>query len=314
MKILVTGGAGFIGCHVNKLLLNLGHTVTVIDDLSKGHKNQLDSRANFHQVSLEDQTKLEQILPNHDAVIHMASYIEVGESVKKPVEFAQNNIVGTVKLLEAMKKSGVKKIIFSSSACVYGKPKKLPISEGNSLLITEKDPLGEQENPYGITKVTMEQFCILFHTLHNFDVTILRYFNPYGPGELHIPETHAIPNFIKATLAKKPIPLYWKGEQIRDFIFIDDLAQAHILPLNLSGLHVYNVGTEIGVKVIDVVDKIFELVGYAVEIEDKGERKGDVAKLVASSQKIKQELGWKARTDFEEGLKRTIEFFRNHNS
>lgn len=306
MKILVTGGAGFIGSHVNKLLLDLGHTVTVIDDLSKGHKDQLDSRANFHQISLEDQTKLEQILPNHDAVIHMASYIEVGESVKKPVEFAQNNIVGTVKLLEAMKKSGVKKIIFSSSACVYGKPKKL--------LIIEEDPLGEQENPYGITKVTMEQFCILFHTLHNFDVTILRYFNPYGPGELHIPETHAIPNFIKATLTKKPIPLYWKGEQIRDFIFIDDLAQAHILPLNLSGLHVYNVGTEIGVKVIDVVDKIFELVGYAVEIEDKGERKGDVAKLVASSQKIKQELGWKARTDFEEGLKRTIEFFRNHNS
>lgn len=306
MKILVTGGAGFIGSHINKLLLDLGHTVTVIDDLSKGHKDQLDSRANFHQVSLEDQTKLEQILPNHDAVIHMASYIEVGESVKKPVEFAQNNIVGTVKLLEAMKKSGVKKIIFSSSACVYGKPKKLPI--------TEEYPLGEQENPYGITKVTMEQFCILFHTLHNFDVTILRYFNPYGPGELHNPETHAIPNFIRATLAKKPIPLYWKGEQIRDFIFIDDLAQAHILPLSLSGLHVYNVGTEIGIKVIDVVDKIFELVGYDVEIEDKGERKGDVAKLVASSRKIKQELGWKARTDFEEGLKRTIEFFRNHNS
>lgn len=306
MKILVTGGAGFIGSHVNKLLLDLGHTVTVIDDLSKGHKDQLDSRANFHQVSLEDQTKLEQILPNHDAVIHMASYIEVGESVKKPVEFAQNNIVGTVKLLEAMEKSGVKKIIFSSSACVYGKPKKLPI--------TEEDPLGEQENPYGITKVTMEQFCILFHALHNFDVTILRYFNPYGPGELHNPETHVIPNFIRATLAKKPIPLYWKGGQIRDFIFIDDLAQAHILPLSLSGLHVYNVGTEIGIKVIDVVDKIFELVGYDVEIEDKGERKGDVAKLVASSQKIKQELGWKARTDFEEGLKRTIEFFRNHNS
>lgn len=312
MKILVTGGAGFIGSHVNKLLLDLGHTVTVIDDLSKGHKDQLDSRANFHQVSLEDQAKLEQILPNHDAVIHMASYIEVGESVKKPVEFAQNNIVGTVKLLEAMKKSGVKKIIFSSSACVYGKPKKLPISEGNSLLITEEDPLGEQENPYGITKVTMEQFCILFHTLHNFDVTILRYFNPYGPGELHIPETHAIPNFIKATLTKKPIPLYWKGEQIRDFIYIEDLVKAHILPLESTGLNILNVGTEEGVKVKDVLKKIFEIVGYEVEIEDKGERKGDVEILVASSQKIKQQLGWNPEVGLEEGLRKTIDFYRSH--
>lgn len=304
MKIFVTGGAGFIGSHVNKLLLDHGHTVTVIDDLSKGHKDHIDSRAQFHQVSLEDQTSLEQILPNHDAVIHMASFIEVSESVKKPVEFAQNNMVGTVKLLEAMKNSGVKKIIFSSSACVYGKPKKLPI--------TEEDPLGEQENPYGITKITMEQFCILFHTLHNFDVTILRYFNPYGPGELHNPETHAIPNFIRATLAKKPIPLYWKGEQIRDFIFIEDLAKAHILPLENTGLNIFNVGTEEGVKVKDVLKKMFEIVGYEVEIEDKGERKGDVEALVASSQKIKRQFGWKAEVNLEEGLRRTITFYRSH--
>ncbi|MDP3758721.1 MAG: UDP-glucose 4-epimerase GalE [Candidatus Daviesbacteria bacterium] len=306
MKVLVTGGAGFIGSHVNKLLLNQGHTVTVIDDLSKGHKDFLDPRATFHQISLEDQKQLEEILTGHDAVIHMASFIEVGESVKKPVEFTQNNIVGTVKLLEAMKNKGVKKMIFSSSACVYGKPEKLPI--------TEEDPLGEQENPYGITKITMEEFCKLYHTLHQFDVTILRYFNPYGPGELHQPETHAIPNFVKAVLSKQPIPLFWKGEQIRDFIFIDDLAQAHVLTLPLTGLHIYNVGTEKGVKVADVVKKIFELVGYEVPIDDKGERKGDVPALVASSAKIQQELGWSAKVNLDEGLKKTIEFFKNHNS
>jgi len=153
MKVLVTGGAGFIGSHVNKLLLDQGHSVTVVDNLSKGHQDLIDSRVNFQQISLDNQQQLEQILPGQDAVIHMASFIEVGESVKKPVEFTQNNILGTVKLLEAMKNTGVKKIIFSSSACVYGKPEKLPI--------TENDSLGIQENPYGITKVTMEDFCKL---------------------------------------------------------------------------------------------------------------------------------------------------------
>ena len=306
MKILVTGGAGFIGTHVNKLLLDQGHEVSVIDDLSKGHKDAINPRVNFIEGTLLDQKKLENILPGIDGVIHMASFIEVGESVKKPVEFVENNIFGTAKLLEAMRKTGVKKIIFSSSACVYGKPSKIPI--------TEEDPLSQQENPYGLTKVSMEQLCILYHTLHNFDVTILRYFNPYGPGEMHNPETHAIPNFIKAALSKKSIPLYWKGEQIRDFIYIDDLAEAHILPLSQNGLHIYNVGTQTGSKIIDVVKKIFEILGYEVPIEDKGERKGDVSELVASSQKIKSELGWESKTNLDEGLSKTIDFFRSHPS
>lgn len=304
MKILVTGGAGFIGSHVQKMLLDKGHNVTVLDNLSRGQKELIDSRSTFIQTDIKDQKKLAEILPGHDAVIHMASFIEVGESVKKPVEFAENNIVGTVKLLEAMKSANVKKIIFSSSACVYGKPAKIPITEG--------DPQGLQENPYGLTKVSMEQFCILYQNLYNFDVTILRYFNPYGPAELHTPETHAIPNFIKAALTKQPIPLYWKGEQIRDFIYIDDLAAAHILPLNQTGLHIYNVGTQTGSKVIDVVKKIFEIVGYGIDTEDKGERKGDVPSLVASSEKIKNELGWSAKVSLEEGLRKTVEFYRSH--
>lgn len=303
MRILVTGGAGFIGSHVTNLLVEKGHEVTVIDNLSNGNREAVNPKANFIQVDLLDQNALEKILPGHNGVIHMASFIEVSESVKKPVEFAENNILGTVKLLEGMKKTGVKKIIFSSSACVYGKPEKNPI--------TETDPLGPQVNPYGLTKVSMEQFCKLYHTLFNFDVTILRYFNPYGPGELHSPETHAVPNFIKAALAKQPIPLFWKGEQIRDFIYIEDLATAHILPLNLSGLHIYNVGTQSGIKVIDIVNKIFKIIGYTVPIDDKGNRVGDVPSLVASSEKIKKELGWKAKVSLDKGLRKTIDFYHS---
>lgn len=303
MKILVTGGAGFIGSHVCKLLLDQGHLVTIVDNLSKASEEYVDKRAEFFKIDLLNQEELEKILPGHDTVIHMASYIEVSESVKKPVLFAENNILGTVKLLEAMRNTNVKRIVFSSSACVYGTPTKTPI--------TETDPLGEQENPYGLTKVSMEQFCILYHNLFNFDVTILRYFNPYGPGELHNPETHAIPNFIKAALEKRAIPLFWKGEQVRDFIYIEDLAQAHTLPLSQKGLHIYNIGTENGAKVIDVVNMIFDIIGYTVEIEDKGERKGDVKELVASAEKLKIELDWKAKTDLYEGLKKTIAFFRS---
>ncbi len=304
MKILVTGGAGFIGSAVCKLLLDQNHQVTIIDNLSHGHKASIDPRVTFVEADLNDQVKLEEILPGHDAVIHMASLIEVGESVKNPVEFVENNITGTIKLLEAMRKINVKKIIFSSSACVYGNPIKIPI--------TEDDPLGKQENPYGLTKVSMEQFCQLYNKLYNFDVVILRYFNPYGPGELHTPETHAIPNFIKAILNKQPIPLFWKGEQVRDFIYIDDLAEAHILPLNQTGLHIYNVGTETGIQVIEIIKEIFSLTGYKVPIDNKGERKGDVAGLVASSEKIKKELGWSAKIHLKEGLQKTIDFFRSH--
>lgn len=306
MKLFVTGGAGFIGSHVTKLLLDQGYEVTVFDNLSTGHKEAIDSRANFIQGDLSNQQDTEKALHGHKAVIHMASSIEVGESVKKPIEFVENNIVGTVKLLEAMRGAGVKKIIFSSSACVYGNLTKIPI--------TEDDPIGTQENPYGVTKISMEQFCMLYNRIFSFDVIILRYFNPYGPGEIHRPETHAIPNFIKAVLGKTPLPLFWKGEQIRDFIYIDDLATAHVLPLNLSGLHIYNVGSQTGVKIIDVVKKIFEIVGYDVPIDDKGERKGDVQELVASSEKIKKDLGWKAKVGLEEGLQRTIEYFKSHPS
>ena len=304
MKVLVTGGAGFIGAAVSKLLLDENHQVTIVDNLSHGHKESIDSRVNFIEADLNDQAKLEEILPGHDGVIHMASLIEVSESVKNPVEFVENNITGTIKLLEAMRKTNVKKIIFSSSACVYGQPTKTPI--------TEDDRLGEIENPYGLTKVSMELLCQLYNKLYNFDVVILRYFNPFGPGELHAPETHAIPNFIRAILEKKPIPLYWNGEQIRDFIYIDDLATAHILPLTQIGLHIYNVGTEEGSQVINVVKEIFGLVGYEVPVDNKGERKGDVASLVASSEKIKKELGWSAKINLREGLKKTIDFYRFH--
>jgi UDP-glucose 4-epimerase len=303
MKVVVTGGAGFLGTHINKVLLDSGHSVLVIDNLSTGFEENIDKRAQFQKIDLADQDSLTKALEGYEAVIHLANSIIVPESVEKPVEYAENNVVNSVKLLEAMKNAGVKKIIFSSSATVYGDSGKLPL--------TEEAPLGVQTNQYGASKLAMEAFIGVYNRLYNFDTTILRYFNPFGPYEKHEPETHAVPNFIKATLKKEEIPLYWKGEQVRDFIYAPDLAKAHLKVLEQKGLNIFNVGTETGTKVIDVVNTIFEIVGYKVPIRDLGERAGDTQATYASSKKLTQATGWVAETSLKEGLRKTIDYFKN---
>lgn len=302
MRILVTGGAGFIGSHVTRLLLESDHEVVILDNLSAGHRENIDGRAKLIVGDINDPKKAKEALKGCEAVIHMAGLIVVPESVKDPIKYCNNNVIGTVSLLESMREVGVKKIIFSSSACVYGTPDKLPIKEDAPL---------RPDNPYGASKASIEAFLQSYSVCFRFSSIILRYFNPYGPGEMHDPETHAIPNFIKATLAKKSIPLYWKGEQIRDFIYIEDLAQAHIDVLGESGFQIFNIGTEKGVKVKDVINQIFKIVGYEVPIDDLGKRPGDVHANFASSEKLAKAAGWKAKVKIEEGLKKTVDFFKN---
>src|SRR3989344_2287288 len=289
MRILVTGGAGFIGSHTTRLLLE------------KGHKNSVPPTAKLITGDISNSKKCSEALKKGDAVIHMAGLIVVPESIRDPIKYCSNNVIGTMNLLESMRKANVKKIIFSSSACVYGTPEKLPIKE---------DAPTHPDNPYGASKASIEAFLQSYTRVFNFDSIILRYFNPYGPGENHDPETHAIPNFIKATLAKKPIPLYWQGEQIRDFIYIEDLARAHIDVLDQKGYQVFNIGTEKGIKVKDVIDEIFKIVGYQVPIKDLGKRAGDVAANFASSEKLKKATGWSAKVSLTDGLKQSIDYFQ----
>lgn len=302
MKVVVTGGAGFIGSHVTKILLDKGHEVRVVDNLSRGFERLIDKRADFHKEDLKNQEKIAKLLKGYEAVIHLGNFIVVPESIEKAVEYTENNVVNTVKLLEAMKEAKVKKIIFSSSATVYGEPKDLPLREDA--------PIEIQSNQYGASKVAMEAFISTYHQLYGFDVILLRYFNPYGPNELHKPETHAIPNFIKAAIERKPIPLYWKGEQIRDFIYVEDLAKAHIGVLDIKGLEIFNIGTENGTQILDTVNMIFKIIGYKGSIQDLGPRQGDVKATYASSQKIEQAVGWKSETSLAKGLEKTISFFK----
>ncbi len=301
-NILATGGAGFIGTHVVNDLITKGHSVTVLDNLSLGIKENINPKANLIVGDIRDSEAVTKSLKNIDVVIHMAGLIVVPDSVKDPILYSQNNVMGTLNLLDCMRKVNVKKFIFSSSACVYGTPEKLPITEDETI---------KPDNPYGASKAAVETFLQTFNVNYGIDAIILRYFNPYGPGEMHKPETHAIPNFIKAALNKKPIPLYWNGEQIRDFIYIDDLVKAHVDVLDLKGYQIFNVGTENGIKVKDVVDKIFKILGYEVPIKNSGKRAGDVEANYASSSKIQKVIGWKAETSLDEGLRKTIDFYKN---
>lgn len=302
MKVLVTGGAGFIGSWVTRTLLAEGHEVTVVDNLSKGFRELVPEGARLIEGDLRDD-RLFEWLRGHDAVIHMAAFIEVGRSVQEPVDFAENNIVNGVRLLQAMNRAGVGKIVFSSSATVYGFPERLPIRE--------EDALGAQNNPYGATKVSLETFLTTFHQLYGMDALIMRYFNPYGPNELHDPETHAVPNFVKAVIANEKIPLYWGGDQVRDYFYVEDLARAHTAVLPLSGLQVFNVGSDTGSKTIDVVREIMAIAGSEVPIEDLGERPGDVPANYASSDKLRAATGWKAEVGLREGLERTYAWFKS---
>jgi UDP-glucose 4-epimerase len=302
LNVLVTGGAGFIGSHVTRVLLDSGHSVTVLDNLSSGRRELVPERATFIKGDLKQEDRLPKWLAGHDAVIHLAAFIAVGVSVERPVAFTENNVTNTVRLLEGMRKAGVRKLVFSSSATVYGVPKRLPLRED--------DPLGVQSNPYGATKIAAEAFVAVYNQLYGFDATILRYFNPYGPNELCDPETHAVPNIIRAALQRQPIPLYWKGEQVRDFIYVEDLARAHSEVLKLQGLNYFNIGSETGTKIRDIIQHVTDILGYPVPINDLGERPGDVAANYATAEKLRKATGWRAQVGLEEGLRRTVEYYR----
>lgn len=306
MRVFVTGGAGFLGSHVCTALLAARHDVTVLDNLSTGHREALPGGVAFIEGDAGDEARLPGWLQGHDVVIHLAALVPVTPSVSRPVAYAQNNIVNTVRLLEAMRDANVRRIVFSSSATVYGTPEKLPI--------TEDDPVRSQSNPYGATKVAAEAFMAVYHNLHGFDVTVLRYFNPYGPNELCEPETHAVPNFVKAALANRPIPVYWQGTQVRDFIYVEDLAKAHVAVLPLGGLNYFNVGTGTGVSINEVLDAIRGILGRPLLIDDLGQRPGDVPAYYASAAKLTAATGWKSEVGLVEGLRRTVAYYQDRMS
>ncbi len=319
--ILVTGGAGYIGSHVVKELLHQDDKPIVFDNLQTGHRKAVKNVL-FVEGDLSDQKKLEETFQTNsiDAVMHFAADCLVGESVRIPLKYFNNNVKNSLQLIEIMKSFRVRKIVFSSSAAVYGEPKEIPISEGHSCSPT---------NPYGETKWIVEKVLQAFRDAGKLDYVSLRYFNAAGAdsegrmGEDHSQETHLIPLVIKAALDGTSVPVFGTdydtpdGTCIRDYIHVTDLAHAHILALrkldqgNFSAT--YNLGNGNGYSVRQVIETVKKVTGIKVAAVDSPKRPGDPARLVASSQRIREELGWVARyPDLETIVKTAYDWHRNH--
>jgi len=299
MKVLVTGGAGYIGSFMTKRLLDDGHEVVVVDNLIRGHKEVVDARAELEVGDLQDEKFLTSLFDNHqfEAVIHFAAYISMAESMKEPGMYYENNVLATVKMLDEMREHGINKFIFSSTAGVYGNPVTVPIPENH-----QKRP----ENPYGHSKLISEDILAWYHSIYGTNYVILRYFNASGAaldgslGEAHNPETHLIPAAIISLLTEKPFTLYGTdydtpdGTCIRDYIHVLDLVEAHLLALkkldHASGGFTYNVGTGRGYSNKEVLKKIQQVTGKELSIRGESRRPGDAAALVADALKIQTEL------------------------
>lgn len=316
--ILVTGGAGYIGSHTVRLLLQNKYNVAVFDSLENGHKESLPKEAKLIVGNLSDENFLDKFFSGHkiDAVIHFAGYIEAGESMKDPLKFFSNNVANGIILLKAMAKHKVSKIVFSSSAAVYGQPEKMPIEED-----FEKKPV----NYYGLAKLMFEQ-VLDASKVYGIRNIALRYFNAagagFGIGEDHNPETHLIPLVMQAALGKREsIKVFGDdyktkdGTCVRDYIHVLDLAEAHLLALKALDKGKegkYNIATGQGTSVKEIIDLVKNISKKNFKVEIAGRREGDPAELVASPKKIMEELGWKPKYGINDIIKSAWEWHKNN--
>lgn len=303
MNILVTGGAGYIGSATAEALVKAGHAVTVYDSLVTGHRAAVPEGAAFIQADLSDSHALIEALTRTkiEAVMHFAAFIEAGESMKEPGRFYQNNLTNSLKLLENSVRAGVKKFVLSSTAAVFA---------SSDEPLKEESPLGPT-NVYGHTKLMVEQALEWYRQIHGLHFAALRYFNACGAlpgrGEAHQPETHLIPLVLQVPLGlRDSVDIYGTdyptpdGTCIRDYIHIADLVSAHLLALDGLAEHdplIYNLGSGSGYSVREVIETARQVTGHRIPAKELPPRPGDSARLVASSEKIKRELGWKPQHD-----------------
>ena len=296
MNVLVTGGAGYIGSICTEKLLDAGHSVTVYDDLSEGHRSAVDARARFVLARPDTENDISQAVQaaQPEAILHFAANALVGESMANPGKYFRNNVANGLKLLEAAVAAGVKKFVFSSTCATYGPPDQLPMTEE-----LPQRPI----NPYGESKLMFERMLRWYHQLKGLEFVVFRYFNAAGAsekfGEHHRPETHLIPNVLKVPLGQSdhceiygtdyPTP---DGTCIRDYIHISDLADAHLLAMQPGKQGFYNLGNGDGYSVRQVIQMCEQVSGSKITAQEKPRRPGDPPKLVASAQKAIRELGW----------------------
>ena len=322
MKILVVGGAGYIGSHMVKMLHHAGHDVVTLDNLSNGYRDSV-LYGEFFEGDIADRPFLDELFSKHqfDGVMHFASFIQVGESVEKPAMYYVNNVSNTLTLLSAMVEAGIKSFIFSSTAAIFGEPEYVPIDEKHSKL-----PI----NPYGQSKLMIEQMLSDFDRAYGLKSVCLRYFNAAGAdadgelGERHVPETHLVPLVLQAASGRRDnISIFGTdydtpdGTCIRDYIHIEDLCSAHLLALeslvNGGDSRVYNMGNGQGYSIRDVIDTVKKVTGTNFKVVEAPRRDGDPARLVADSKQLQADLGWKPKyPDLDTIIKHAWEWEQKH--
>lgn len=302
-RVLITGGAGFIGSVLASACVEAGYQVTIIDNLSTGRLERIPDEAEFYNLDILDPEVVEVFLKDQtDTVFHLAAQVSVPRSLASPVNDAVQNVAGTIAILEACRKSGVRKVVFSSTAAVYGIPQRLPIFETHPL-----QPL----SPYGVSKRACESYLHLYKGLYGLDYTILRYANVYGPGQYAGGECGVLSAFMHRLASGASVKIFGDGEQTRDFVFVNDIARANLLAAKgPSGLTV-NISTGVAVSVLDLVAILEEQLGAPIELEFENERPGDIRYSCLNSDAAGQQIGWQPQITLSEGIRMTFEALRN---
>lgn len=304
MRILVTGGAGFIGSNVADRFIELGHEVAILDDFSSGARANVHARARLYEADVADPAALERCFTEFrpEIVNHHAAQIDVRHSVADPVHDAMINIVGGLRLLEACTRHGVAKFVYASTGgAIYG--------EGRTLPATEDHPVNP-EAPYGVSKHTLEHYLYMWKLLHGLDYTVLRYPNVYGPRQNPHGEAGVNAIFIGLMLHGKAPRIFGSGEQVRDYLYVGDVVEANVLALERGSGEIVNLGTGVGTSVNDIVRELKPLTGFGGEALYEAARPGEVQRIYLDAARAKRVLGWTPGTSFREGLARTVEWSR----
>ena len=306
MRILVTGGAGFIGSNVADRFIALGHEVAILDNLSSGFREFVNPKATFFEADITDAAAIERAFASFkpELVDHHAAQIDVRKSVTDAGFDATVNIVGGIRLLEACTRHGVKKFVYASTGgALYG--------EGRQLPATEDHPINP-EAPYGASKHALEHYLYLWKLLHGLDYTVLRYPNVYGPRQNPHGEAGVNAIFIGLMLEGKRPKIFGTGEQVRDYLFVDDVVEGNVIALSKGSGEMVNLGTGVGTSVLDIVRELNVILGTTIEPIFEAARPGEIQRIYLDAARAQQVLGWTPRTSFREGLARTVEWSRKN--
>jgi UDP-glucose 4-epimerase len=306
MKILITGGAGFIGSHIQDKLIELGHEVAILDNLSSGKEKNINPQSKLYRIDLNDKEAIEQAFQEFrpEAVYHLAAQIDVGYSMSHIEEDARTNIIGTINLLEAASKVGIKKFIYSNTGGAYYGT--VPVED---MPVAEDHPIHRPSSAYGTSKAAAELYVKFYADKEGFDYVALRYANVYGPRQDGNKETGVVAIFTKKIMEGEVPTINGDGEYYRDYVYVKDVVSANIKALDYKGSDYFNIGMGVGTSVNQVFSIITKLMGRSIEAQYGPERPGDVRACTLDTTKAQTKLGWQPQFDFESGIKETIEYY-----